>query len=130
MLASSTGPHNSQRTCPLHVASCCRTETYREHVKRRGEREVDVARPEEAAVGGHARERGGAGRQRAAEEREVGLGPSGRVALADEGDLAGVRVYKFDCINQLYLLAYLWDESSRTWLAVGPHENFYRDLKR
>ncbi len=47
-----------------------------------------------------------------------------------KGDLAGVRVHKFDCINQLYLLAYLWDESSRTWLAVGPHENFYRDLKR
>ena len=47
-----------------------------------------------------------------------------------KGDLAGVRVHKFDCINQLYLLAYLWDESSRTWLAVGPHENFYRDFKR
>ena len=47
-----------------------------------------------------------------------------------KGDLAGVWVYKFDCINQLYLLAYLWDENSRTWLAVGPHENFYRDLKR
>jgi len=47
-----------------------------------------------------------------------------------KGDLAGVWVYKFDCINQFYLLAYLWDENSRTWLAVGPHENFYRDLKR
>ena len=47
-----------------------------------------------------------------------------------KGDLAGVWVYKFDCIHQLHLLAYLWDASSRTWLAVGPHENFYRDLKR
>ena len=47
-----------------------------------------------------------------------------------KGDLAGVWVYKFDCINQQYLLAYLWDETTRTWLALGPHENFYRDLKR
>ncbi len=47
-----------------------------------------------------------------------------------KGDLAGVWVFKFDCINQLYLLAYLWDETTRTWLGVGPHENFYRDLKR
>lgn len=47
-----------------------------------------------------------------------------------KGDLAGVWVYKFDCINQLYLLAYLWSETTRTWLSLGPHENFYRDLKR
>jgi len=47
-----------------------------------------------------------------------------------KGDLTGVWVYKFDCINQLYLLAYLWNETTRTWLALGPHENFYRDLKR
>lgn len=47
-----------------------------------------------------------------------------------KGDLAGVWVYKFDCINQQYLLAYLWDETTRTWLALGPHENFNRDLER
>lgn len=47
-----------------------------------------------------------------------------------KGDLAGVWVYKFDCIGQLYLIAYLWDDTMRTWLALGPHENFYRDLKR
>jgi hypothetical protein len=47
-----------------------------------------------------------------------------------KGDLCGVWGYKFDCVNQPYLLAYLWDEHSRTWLALGPHENFYRDLKR
>lgn len=47
-----------------------------------------------------------------------------------KGDLAGVRVYKFDSVNQQYLLAYLYDGTSLTWLSVGPHENFYRDLKR
>lgn len=47
-----------------------------------------------------------------------------------KGNLTGVFVYKFGCINQLYLLAYLWDESRRVLLGLGPHENFYRDLKR
>jgi mRNA-degrading endonuclease RelE of RelBE toxin-antitoxin system len=46
-----------------------------------------------------------------------------------KGDLAGVFVYKFDCVNQQYLLAYQWDETKRVLLALGPHENFYRDLK-
>lgn len=46
-----------------------------------------------------------------------------------KGDLTGVWVFKFDCVNQQYLHAYLWNVTTRTWLAVGPHENFYRDLK-
>ena len=53
-----------------------------------------------------------------------------RLGEEQKGDLAGVWVYRFDCVNQLYLLAYSWDETTRTWLALGPHENFYRDLKR
>lgn len=47
-----------------------------------------------------------------------------------KGDLSGVFVYKFDCVNQTFLMAYQWDENKRVLLAVGPHENFYRDLKR
>ena len=47
-----------------------------------------------------------------------------------KGDLAGVFVFKFDCINQLYLLAYEFDPSTRVLLLVGTHENFYRTLKR
>ena len=47
-----------------------------------------------------------------------------------QGDLNGVYVYKFDCINQQFLLAYEWDPATRVLLALGVHENFYRDLKR
>ncbi len=47
-----------------------------------------------------------------------------------KGDLAGVFVYKFDCVNQLYLLAYKFDPSTRVLLLVGTHENFYRTLKK
>ena len=47
------------------------------------------------------------------------------------GDLAGVLVYKFRMGNLLYLLAYrVLDENTLKLLMVGPHENFYRDLKR
>lgn len=49
---------------------------------------------------------------------------------AKKGDLAGVYVYKFDCIGQQYLLAYEYDPKTRLLLLVGTHENFYRQLKR
>lgn len=48
------------------------------------------------------------------------------------GDLSGVFVYKFYLLKEEYLLAYIVDneEKTVTLLAVGGHENFYRDLKR
>lgn len=39
-----------------------------------------------------------------------------------KGDLSGV--------YQQFLLAYEWEPTTRTLLALGVHENFYRDLKR
>ena len=62
-----------------------------------------------------------------------------RVVAADptlgerkKGDLAELFVYKFRSQNQLYLLGYTVDDEIRlVYLeAVGPHENFYRDIKR
>lgn len=49
-----------------------------------------------------------------------------------KGDLSELWVYKFHCLGQLYLLGYTRDDGIRlVYLeAVGPHENFYRDLKR
>ena len=47
------------------------------------------------------------------------------------GDLAGVLVYKFRMGTLLCLLAYrVLDENTLKLLMVGPHENFFRDLKR
>ena len=62
-----------------------------------------------------------------------------RVVAADptlgerkKGDLSELFVYKFRSQNQLYLLGYTTDDEVRLIYleAVGPHENFYRDLKR
>jgi hypothetical protein len=51
------------------------------------------------------------------------------------GDLAGMFVYKFKLNNQETLLAYeIRPDKSKPaeidLLAVGPHENFYAELKR
>lgn len=48
------------------------------------------------------------------------------------GDLAGVRVYKFKMAKQQTLIAYSFEAHiiTLTLLALGSHENFYRDLKR
>ena len=45
-------------------------------------------------------------------------------------DLQGVFVHKFKFNDLIYLIAYTFDTSSLTLLALGTHENFYRDLKR
>ena len=49
-----------------------------------------------------------------------------------KGDLAQLLVYKFRSQGQLSLLGYTVDDAVRlVYLeAVGPHENFYRDLRR
>ena len=51
---------------------------------------------------------------------------------AKSGDLAGVRVHKFKLNEYIVLLAYeyLQSEDIVKLLALGSHENFYRDLKR
>ena len=46
------------------------------------------------------------------------------------GDLTGVYIHKFDCVNQLFLLAYEYDPATCVLLLVGTHENSYRKLKR
>jgi hypothetical protein len=52
------------------------------------------------------------------------------IGEAKKGDLSGIYLHKFDCVNQLFLLAYEYDPKTRRLLLVGTHENFYRELKR
>lgn len=49
-----------------------------------------------------------------------------------KGDLGQLWVYKFRSQGQLYVLGYTREEAVRLIYleALGPHENFYRDLKR
>ncbi len=47
-------------------------------------------------------------------------------------DIKGIRVHKFKLLDQQILLAYQVNEDKEEviFVAVGGHENFYRDLKR
>ena len=54
---------------------------------------------------------------------------SPEIGVEKKGDLAGVFVHKFECVGQEMLLAYEFDPLTRILLALGVHENFYRDLK-
>jgi mRNA interferase RelE/StbE len=49
---------------------------------------------------------------------------------AKKGDLKGVFVHKFKVRDKLFLLSYEFDDDEVLLLALGAHENFYRDLKR
>ncbi|WP_425363355.1 type II toxin-antitoxin system RelE/ParE family toxin [Candidatus Tisiphia endosymbiont of Hybos culiciformis] len=53
------------------------------------------------------------------------------VGIEKVGDLSNIRVYKFRMIEQHTILAYMYNqrEQSIILLALGSHENFYRDLK-
>lgn len=49
-----------------------------------------------------------------------------------KGDLAFLRMYKFKMVKQLTLLGYSYAEGSIALelMALGSHENFYRDIKK
>jgi hypothetical protein len=47
-----------------------------------------------------------------------------------KGDPAGQRVHKFLYRGQGFLVAYQLQSEDIVFYMIGPHENFYRDLKR
>ena len=48
-----------------------------------------------------------------------------------KGDLSFLRVHKFKMVKQLTLLGYSYQDNVMTLelMALGSHENFYRDIK-
>jgi len=54
------------------------------------------------------------------------------IGVKKKVDLSELWVHKFRSSGQLYLLGYTREDHLRLIYleAVGPHENFYRDLKR
>ena len=53
-------------------------------------------------------------------------------SIGDEkkGDLKGIFVHKFKVKTAQYLLAYRIFEDNLELVMLGPHENYYRDLKK
>ena len=52
-------------------------------------------------------------------------------SIGDEkrGDLRGVFVHKFKIKTTQYLLSYRFVGDNLELIMIGPHENYYRDLK-
>ncbi len=53
-----------------------------------------------------------------------------KIGREKKGGLPGIFVHTFKARQQEILLAYEWDPKTRLLLAVGVHENCYRDLKK
>jgi len=51
---------------------------------------------------------------------------------AKKGDILGIKVHKFKFFALQILIAYEVDEKRKQIIIylIGPHENFYRDLKK
>jgi mRNA-degrading endonuclease RelE of RelBE toxin-antitoxin system len=47
-----------------------------------------------------------------------------------KGDLRGICVYKFKMKTIQYLLAYRIVDENFELIMIGPHQNYYRDLKK
>jgi len=47
-----------------------------------------------------------------------------------KSDLTGFRVHKFSHNRQKFLIAYRLRKTEIVFFMIGPHENFYRELKR
>ncbi len=55
-----------------------------------------------------------------------------KIGEQKKGDLAFLRVHKFKMTKELTLLGYSFDDGALVLelMALGSHENFYRDIKR
>lgn len=52
------------------------------------------------------------------------------IGTEKKGDLRGIYVHKFKLKTIQYLLAYRFVEDDLELIMIGPHENYYRDLKK
>ena len=52
------------------------------------------------------------------------------IGTEKKGDLSGVYVHKFKIKTIQYLLAYRFNEERFELVMIGPHQNYYRDLKK
>ena len=61
------------------------------------------------------------------EIRKIVDNPS--IGSEKKGDLRGLFVHKFKIQTSQYLLAYRFFGENLELIMIGPHENYYRDLK-
>ena len=68
--------------------------------------------------------------QLAAEDEVERIAEDPLIGETKLGDLHGIQVHKFKFQRQSFLTAYRVIGPEIIYYSMGPHENFYRDLKR
>lgn len=58
-----------------------------------------------------------------------GIAKNPSIGSENKGELRGVYVHKFKLQTTQYLLSYRFLEEDLELIMIGPHENYYRDLK-
>lgn len=72
-----------------------------------------------------------ANQKKALDKAVTAIAAKPAIGDAKVGDLEGIFVFKFKVVDKQWLLAYRLVSSKRiTLLLIGPHENFYRELKK
>jgi mRNA interferase RelE/StbE len=59
--------------------------------------------------------------------KEIAKDPS--IGTEKKGDLRGIFIYKFKMSRTEFLLSYRMVGEDVELITIGPHENYYRDLK-
>jgi mRNA interferase RelE/StbE len=65
----------------------------------------------------------------ALDQQVSGIAENPSIGTEKKGDLRGVFVHKFKIKTIQYLLAYRFVGDDLELIMIGPHENYYRDLK-
>lgn len=52
------------------------------------------------------------------------------IGIEKKGDLRGIYVHKFKIKTLQYLLAYRISDETLELIMIGPHQNYYRGLKK
>jgi mRNA interferase RelE/StbE len=68
--------------------------------------------------------------EKASLDREIKIiAENSNIGEEKKGDLKGILVHKFKLKATLYLLSYRKTGADLELIMIGPHENYYRDLK-
>ena len=67
--------------------------------------------------------------KKALDKQILSIAENPSVGEEKKGDLRGVFVHKFNIKATQYLLSYRFAGDDLQLVMIGPHENYYRDLK-
>ncbi len=64
------------------------------------------------------------------DEEIKGILNNPNIGTEKKGDLRGIFIHKFKIKTLQYLLSYRFSKTELELIMLGPHQNFYRDLKK